>query len=200
MPAEAGLTLTEGAYVTTGQALFRVVNTQQVWGVFEPRPDELAALQVGQTIRVLPENNPARAVQARIDLIEPFFREGARTGAVRVHLNNADERLRSGALLTGIVRVPVAGGLWLPRAAVVDLGNREVAFVRRSGAFQAVLVQTGRRSAEQVQILQGVSAQDAVATNAQFLVDSEGFVQTPQTTTAAQPAASTPAKTDYRDE
>ena len=198
MPAEAGLTLTEGAYVTTGQTLFRVVNTRQVWGVFEPRPDELAALQVGQTIRVLPENNPARARTARIDLIEPFFREGARTGAVRVHLNNADERLRRGALLTGTVSVPAAGGLWLPRAAVVDLGNRQVAFVRRGGAFQAMPVQIGHRSPEQVQILEGLTTQDAVATNAQFLVDSEGFVQTARTPTAAQPATS--AKTDYRDE
>jgi hypothetical protein len=200
MPAEDGLTLTEGAYVTAGQTLFRVVNTRQVWGVFEPRPDELAALQVGQPIRVLPENNPARAVTARIDLIEPYFREGTRTGAVRVHLNNADERLRSGALLTGTVNVPATGGLWLPRAAVVDLGNSEVAFVRRGGAFQAVSVQTGRRSADRVQVLQGVSVQDAVATNAQFLVDSEGFVQTARTQTSPQPPTSNPTKTDYRDE
>jgi Cu(I)/Ag(I) efflux system membrane fusion protein len=191
--AEAGLTLTEGAYITAGQTLFRVVNTKQVWGVFEPRPDELAALQVGQAIRVLPENNPARARTARIDLIEPYFREGTRTGAVRVHLSNADERLRSGALLTGTVSGLAAGGLWLPRAAVVDLGgDRQVAFVRRDGAFQAVPVQTGRRSAEQVQILQGLTPQDAVATNAQFLVDSEGFVRTAPTTN--------PPQTDYRDE
>ena len=198
MPTEAGLTLTEGAYVTAGQTLFRVVNTRQVWGVFEPRPNELAALQVGQAIRVLPENNPARARAARIALIEPFFREGARTGAVRVHLANPGGQLRSGALLTGTVNVPAAGGLWLPRAAVVDLGNREVAFVRRNGAFQAVSVQVGRRGAERVQVLQGLSAQDAVATNAQFLVDSEGFVQTARTLSPAP--TPNPSKTDYRDE
>ena len=83
---------------------------------------------------------------------------------------------------------------------MINLGNREVAFVRRDGAFQAVAVQTGRRSAERVQVLQGVSAQDAVATNAQFLVDSEGFVQTARTPTPPQPPTSTPTKTDYRDE
>jgi len=193
-PSEAGLTLTEGAYVSAGQTLFRVVNTKQVWGVFEPRPDELAALQVGQTIRVLPENNQAQALTARIDLVEPFFRAGASTGAVRVHLANPGGRLRSGILLTGTVRVPATGGLWLPRAAVVDLGNRQVAFVRRGGAFRAVPVQTGQRSADRVQILQGLSEQDAVATNAQFLVDSEGFVQT------AQAPTPTTSKTDYRDE
>ena len=201
LPTEAGLSLTEGAYVTAGQTLFRVVNTRQVWGVFEPRPDELAALQVGQAIRVLPENDPARALTARIDLVEPFFREGARTGAVRVHLPNPGGQLRSGTLLTGSVRVPASGGLWLPRVAVVDLGNREVAFVRRSGAFQTVSVHTGRRSADRVQILQGLSERDAVAANAQFLVDSEGFVQTAKSTQASAPAtAPTLPKTDYRDE
>ena len=186
LPSSAGLTLTEGAYVTAGQTLFRVVNTRQVWGVFEPRPEELAALRVGQAIRVLPESDPARALTARIDLVEPFFREGASTGAVRVHLANPGGRLRSGTLLTGTVHVPAAGGLWLPRTAVVDLGNRQVAFVRNGEAFRAVPVQTGQRSPDQVQVLRGVREQDAVATNAQFLVDSEGFIQT--------------AKTDYRDE
>ena len=201
LPTEAGLSLSEGAYVTAGQTLFRVVNTRQVWGVFEPRPDELAALQVGQPIRVLPENDPARALTARIDLVEPFFREGARTGAVRVHLPNPGGQLRSGTLLTGNVRVPASGGLWLPRTAVVDLGNREVAFVRRSGAFHAVSVQIGRRSADRVQILQGLSERDAVAANAQFLVDSEGFVQTAKSIQASDPALTpTLPKIDYRDE
>ncbi len=184
--AQTGLTLTEGAYVTAGQTLFRVVNTKQVWGVFEPRPEELAALRVGQPIRVVSEDNPARAFTARISLVEPFFRDGASTGAVRVELANPGGRLRSGTLLTGTVRVPAAGGLWLPRTAVVDLGNRQVAFVRNGGAFRAVTVQTGQRRADQVQVLRGLTEQDAVAANAQFLVDSEGFVQT--------------AKTDYRDE
>lgn len=185
-PVQTGLTLTEGAYVTAGQTLFRVVNTNQVWGVFEPRPEELAALRVGQTIRVVSEDKPARPLTARISLVEPFFREGASTGAVRVQLANPGGWLRSGTLLTGTVRVPAAGGLWLPRAAVVDLGNRQVAFVRSGGAFRAVPVQTGQRSADRVQVLRGLTEQDAVAANAQFLVDSEGFVQT--------------AKTDYRDE
>lgn len=185
-PAQTGLTLTEGAYVTAGQTLFRVVNTNQVWGVFEPRPEELAALRVGQTIRVVSEANPALPLTARISLVEPFFRGGASTGTVRVQLVNPGGRLRSGTLLTGTVRVPAAAGLWLPRTAVVDLGNRQVAFVRTGGAFRAVPVQTGQRRTDQVQVLRGLREQDAVAANAQFLVDSEGFVQT--------------AKTDYRDE
>ena len=79
----------------------------------------------------------------------------------------------------------IASERGVPRAAVVDLGNRQVAFVRAGGAFRAVSVQTGLRSADGVQVLRGVTAQDQVAANAQFLVDSEGFVQT--------------SKTDYHD-
>ncbi|MET4108562.1 efflux RND transporter periplasmic adaptor subunit [Hymenobacter sp. UYP22] len=184
VPASA-LELKEGSYVTAGQSLFRVVNTDQVWGVFEPRPDELAGLRVGQAIRVVPEGSAGKPITARIDLVEPFFREGQSTGAIRVHLPNPGGRLRSGILLTGSVQVAPAGGLWLPRTAVVDLGNRQVAFVRSGGAFRSVAVQTGLRSGDRVQVLQGVTAQDQVAANAQFLVDSEGFVQT--------------SKTDYHD-
>ncbi|GAA4509288.1 efflux RND transporter periplasmic adaptor subunit [Hymenobacter ginsengisoli] len=176
-PLETGLTLTEGSYVTARQPLFRVVNTQQVWGVFEPQPDELAGLRVGQTIRVVPEDNPTRTLTARIDLVEPLFRNGASTGAVRVHLANPGGRLRSGTLLTGTVKGSASGGLWLPRTAVVDLGNQQVAFIRTGGAFHAVPVQTGQRTADRVQVLRGLNQQDAVAANGQFLVDSEGFLQ-----------------------
>jgi len=162
--------------------LFRVVNTQQVWGVFEPRPDELPGLRVGQAIRVVSEDNPSRARTAHIALVEPLFRDGASTGAVRVHLTNPDGRLRSGMLLTGTVQGAASGGLWLPRTAVVDLGNQQVAFVRTGQAFYAVPVQTGRRTPDRVQVLRGLTQQDAVAANGQFLVDSEGFVQTSPTT------------------
>jgi Cu(I)/Ag(I) efflux system membrane fusion protein len=181
-PVETGLTLTEGAYVTAGQPLFRVVNTQQVWGVFEAQPEQLAGLQVGQAIRVVPEDNPARTLSARIDLVEPLFRDGASTGAVRVHLANPRSQLRSGTLLTGIVKGAAPTGLWLPRTAVVDLGNQQVVFVRTAGAFHAVPVQTGLRTADRVQVLRGLNQQDDVAANGQFLVDSEGFVQSSTST------------------
>jgi Cu(I)/Ag(I) efflux system membrane fusion protein len=80
-----------------------------------------------------------------------------------------------------------AGSFWLPRAAVVDLGTRQVAFVRRGATFVPVAVQVGQRTAGQVQVLRGLTGSEEVATNGQYLIDSEGFIQT--SANAANPPA-----------
>ena len=186
------LTLTEGAYVATGQTLFQVMNTDQVWGIFQPTPPELARLRPGQRLRVVAEGTDLPPLTARLDLVEPEFRSGASTAAVRVYLPNPKGRLRRGQRLTGrllpAAAPALAGSFWLPRAAVVDLGTRQVAFVRRGATFVPVAVQVGQRTAAQVQVLHGLTGTEDVAANGQYLIDSEGFIQT-ASTSATTPTA-----------
>ncbi|TDN36209.1 efflux RND transporter periplasmic adaptor subunit [Hymenobacter sp. UV11] len=178
----AGLTLTEGAYVSTGQTLFQVMNTDEVWGIFQPTPAELGRLHPGQALRVVAEGLALPPRTARLDLVEPEFRSGASVAAVRVYLANSQGLLRRGQRLTGTLtpaaRPALAGSFWLPRAAVVDLGTRQVAFVRRGSTFVPVAVQAGQRTASQVQVLSGLTGIEDVAANGQYLIDSEGFIQT----------------------
>ncbi|AMJ66185.1 hypothetical protein AXW84_12635 [Hymenobacter sp. PAMC 26628] len=176
------LILTEGDYVSTGQTLFQVVNTDQVWGIFQPTSAELGRLRPGQQLRVVAEGTGLPPRTARLDLVEPEFRSGASVAAVRVYLPNSQGRLRRGQRLTGQL-VPSAatagaGSLWLPRAAVVDLGTRQVTFVRRGTTFVPVAVQVGQRTATQAQVLRGLTGSEEVAVNGQYLIDSEGFIQT----------------------
>jgi Cu(I)/Ag(I) efflux system membrane fusion protein len=173
-----GLTLQEGGYVSTGQTLFQVMNTAQVWGLFQPGPGELAQLRPGQTLQVFVDANPAHPLTARVQLVEPTYRVGASTPAVRVSLPNARGLLRRGTRLTARLTSATASGWWLPRAAVVDLGTRQVAFVRSGLTFVPVTVQVGQRTAAQVQVRQGLNGTEDVAANGQYLVDSESFLQT----------------------
>ena len=172
------LTLQEGGYVSTGQTLFQVVNTAQVWGLFQPGPGELAQLRPGQTLEVFVDGDPVHPLTARVELVEPTYRAGASTPAVRVALPNARGLLRRGTRLTARLTSAAASGWWLPRAAVVDLGTRQVAFVRHGLTFVPVTVQVGQRTAAQVQVRQGLSGAEDVAANGQYLVDSESFLQT----------------------
>ncbi|TGE03532.1 MULTISPECIES: efflux RND transporter periplasmic adaptor subunit [Hymenobacter] len=175
------LTLQEGGYVSTGQTLFQVVNTAQVWGLFQPGPGELGQMRPGQMLQVTVPSDPTHSITARVELVEPTYRAGASTPAVRVSLPNPRGLLRRGTRLTARLSSPTASGWWLPRAAVVDLGTRQVAFVRRGRTFVPVTVLVGQRTAAQVQIRQGLSGTEAVAANGQYLVDSESFLQTSST-------------------
>ncbi|MCI1189754.1 efflux RND transporter periplasmic adaptor subunit [Hymenobacter sp. DH14] len=179
------LTLQEGGYVSTGQTLFQVTNTAQVWGLFQPGPGEAAQLRPGQTLQVLVDGDPTHPLTARVELVEPTYRAGASTPAVRVSLPNPKGVLRRGTRLTARLTSGPANGLWLPRAAVVDLGTRQVAFVRRGRTFVPVTVQVGQRTGAQVQIRQGLLGTEDVAANGQYLVDSESFLQTSSTPPAA---------------
>lgn len=190
LPDAAGsqLRLTEGAYVSTGQPLFQVVNTDQVWGLFQPTPAELAQLRPGQPLQVAVEGQTT-LLTARLDFVEPEFRAGESTAAVRVYLPNPNGELRRGQRLTARIIGGVAataqstptpaapGSFWLPRAAVVDLGTRQIAFVQRGATFVPVAVQVGQRTTTQVRVLSGLRSKDNVAANGQYLIDSEGFIQ-----------------------
>jgi len=175
------LTLQEGGYVSTGQTLFQVINTAQVWGLFQPGPGEAGQLRPGQTLQVLVNGDATQPLTARVELVEPTYRAEASTPAVRVSLPNAKGLLRRGTRLTARVTTSTGSGWWLPRAAVVDLGTRQVAFVRRGPTFVPVTVQVGQRTAAQVQIQQGLTGAEDVAANGQYLVDSESFLQTSST-------------------
>ena len=172
------LTLQEGSYVSAGRTLFQVMNTAQVWGLFQPGPSELAQLRPGQALQVLVAGDLAHPLSARVELVEPTYRAGASTPAVRVSLLNPKGLLRRGTRLTARLTSAAASGWWLPRAAVVDLGTRQVAFVRRGPTFVPVTVQVGQRTAAQVQVRRGLRGTEDVAANGQYLVDSESFLQT----------------------
>ncbi|MFD2787639.1 efflux RND transporter periplasmic adaptor subunit [Hymenobacter rubripertinctus] len=190
--SSAQLSLTEGTYVATGQTLFQVVNTAQVWGIFQPTLAELARLRPGQQLRVRAEGTSLPPRTARLELVEPEYRAGASVASVRVYLPNPAGRLRQGQRLRGQLIPEVApvaaGSFWLPRTAVLDLGTRQVVFVRRGTTFVAVPVGVGQRTATQVQVLSGLAGTEDVAANGQYLIDSEGFVQT----TAPDATAPTP--------
>jgi hypothetical protein len=171
------LTITEGAYLGTGTPVFRVVNADKVWAVFRSYVGDHTQLRTGAPIEITPEYDPNKKMSGRIDLIEPFFREGQNTATLRVYLNNTDGRLLSGQLLTGKIRLKSGTGLWLPRSAVLDVGNRRVVFVKKEKTLQPQAVKTGIVHRDSIQVVSGLTEGQAVAQNAQYLVDSESFLR-----------------------
>jgi membrane fusion protein, copper/silver efflux system len=175
-PPDSRLTTTEGAYVTAGQSVFRVVNTERIWATFPVYAGQLPGLHLGTPLGIRAESQPDSLLTGKVDFIEPIYRQGRQTATIRAYLNNPGGTLRSGMLLRGEISFRVDTGLWLPRGAVLDLGNRSVAFRKESNTLRPVGVVTGFKTDEWVQIISGLSQVDAVAAHAQQLMDSEAFV------------------------
>ena len=176
----APLAIREGQYVVRGQSVFQVVNTDQVWALLQVYARDVAAVRPGQPVEITQNDQPqAPPIKATIGLLEPVLAGDAATATARVYLPNPGGQLKIGQLVTARITQAAAAGLWVPATAVVELGTRQVVFRQqpRSARLLAVAVVTGPRRGTQVQVVRGLRAEDRIAENGQYLVDSESFIK-----------------------
>jgi len=57
------------------------------------------------------------------------------------------------------------------------MGVEKIAFVKERGVFKPKKIITGIRSNGSIEVKQGLASSDEVASNAQYMVDSESFIK-----------------------
>ena len=165
----------EGSYVSAGQSLFKVV------GKFAMRVElDFPAAQSGRVSlndEVELDLGNGKMVKAKVDFVQPFFTEGEAFVKVRLYIKNSNE-LQIGQLVRASIRLKTVEALWVPREAVLDLGLEKIVFVKQREVFKPKSVEAGHRTDDGwVEITQGLSTSDEIASNAQYLVDSESFIK-----------------------
>ncbi|MCW3114903.1 MAG: efflux transporter, family, subunit [Segetibacter sp.] len=176
----APLSIREGMYVTAGQRIFSITDPYKARAILNIFPENQHMVKVGNTVKLTPEAMPHKAFRAKINFIEPFFREGNKTLTARVTFDNSELQIPIGSQVRADILGRSAEANWLPKDAVLSLGINQVAFVKTSGAFVARKIQTGMIQQNLVQVIGGLSVKDTVAANAQYLTDSESFVKVKQ--------------------
>jgi Cu(I)/Ag(I) efflux system membrane fusion protein len=171
------LPIKEGMYVQKGQTVFQLYNTDQSWIVLNIFAGSSSLVKPGAPVVITPETAPDKPFQASIGYIEPFYRGDSKTLTARVYFDNRSRQLPIGSQVKAAIRGATGPGAWLPREAVLSLGLRQVVLKKENGLFQVTSVQTGIATDSLIQIVSGLSAQDSVAANAQFLMDSESFIK-----------------------
>lgn len=171
------LTVKEGNYVQKGEIIFRLLNTDKVWGIFNVVQRNSSFLKVNQSIYVTSEMEDMEPFTAKINHIETRFGSTDKTNRVRVYLNNNLMKLPIGLRLEGRVIISPIKGLWVNRKSVVNTGDQHIVFVKDGIGFKAKAIEAGFEMGEFIQILGGVSVQDMIVQNAQFLMDSESFIK-----------------------
>lgn len=171
------LSLREGTYVKKGQALLMIVDNRKAWVALQIFPNQQSQIKKGNAVQISPETDTSVTINGTIDFVEPFFRGDSKTLTARVYFNNVD-MLTIGSQVKAKIYIKGKPSLWLPQSAVLDLGINDAAFIKTSGGFRAHKITTGIRADNKVQIISGLSPADTVATNANFLMDSESFIKT----------------------
>ncbi|MEE9913968.1 MAG: efflux RND transporter periplasmic adaptor subunit [Deltaproteobacteria bacterium] len=163
-----------GMKVMPGEKLFDVADLSQVWIVADIYEYELAAIRIGQPVKINLNSLPGREWTSRIDYIYPVFSAETRTAKVRLTLPNPGGQLKPQMFTNVVIRIDLGSKLMIPDSAVLDTGKGQVVYVDRGeGYFEPREVQTGIRAEGAVEILRGLKAGEKVASAANFLIDSE---------------------------
>ncbi|GAC1588523.1 MAG: efflux RND transporter periplasmic adaptor subunit [Chitinophagaceae bacterium] len=171
------LILKEGMYVQKGQTLLSVYNPHKLWVVLNIYADNQNLIKTGNAVRIIPETAPDKNFRAKISFVEPFFREGSKTMTARVYFENHEMNMPVGSQVKATIFGNKLTADWLPKDAVISLGMDKIVFKKLAGVFKALKVNTGLSYNNKIQIIDGLSPYDAVAANAQFLMDSESFIK-----------------------
>lgn len=174
------LQLKEGMYVTKGQNLFSIYNPSKAWAVLNIFSGQAGMVKVGDKVRIVPETAPDKDFRAAINYMEPFYRPDSKTATARVYFNNPDMGIPIGSQVKAVIFAGARTARWLPEEAVLTLGLDKVVFIKKDDAFIAHKIEVGIVNNHLIQVLDGLTEQNEVAANAQYLVDSESFIKVKQ--------------------
>jgi Cu(I)/Ag(I) efflux system membrane fusion protein len=174
------LAINEGMYVEKGQPVFQVNNMDNVWVSLNLFPGENSLIKVGTPVTIIPETAPDKKIFSKIGFIEPFYKDGSKTISARVYLNNSKLMIPVGSQVKATININTTLNNWLPKESVLSLGLNKVVFLKKGNVFEAHPVSTGIVANNLIQITDGLNDKDSVAINAQFLIDSEGFIKVKQ--------------------
>jgi len=175
--ANQPLTIKEGMYVTKGQTLFNVVNPHRLWAIVKIDRSSISALKLNQQVQLQLPDMPGKMISGKVDFIEPVLQQGDKTTSIRVYVDNMDHSLKVNSLVKAKIQTGSADGLWVPREAVVNLGQTQVVWLKKGAAYQASQVSTGTVNGNYIQVTKGLVLTDSLASNAQYLTDSESFIK-----------------------
>ncbi len=167
-----------GQSVQAGMTLYRLADLSTIWVYGDVYEYELPSVKVGQPAEIRLSYVPDRTFHAKVAYLYPTLDAKTHTVKVRFELENADRLLRPEMYGSVELRVPLGERLVVPKSAVLDSGRRQLVFVGSGdGRLEPRDVVLGDRVDDWVEIKQGLSPGERVATSANFLVDSESQIQ-----------------------
>ncbi len=172
------LSIKEGDYLKKNQTVFKLLNTDKVWGIFNVSQAYNSLIKTNQPIRISTELDENKFINAQINFVETQLNPADKTNRIRVYLNNNTLKLPIGIRLNGFVKTNSTKGIWIQKQALVSIGTKKIVFLKMGKGFKATAIKTGIEIDDFVQIVEGISVRDSIAKNGNYLIDSESFIKT----------------------
>jgi RND family efflux transporter MFP subunit len=167
-------TAVEGGAFDAGMSLYEIADLSNVWlraYVFER---EMPLISVGQDAVINFPYLENKSIVGKVSFIYPHIEPQTRRGQIRLDLDNPGHLLRPDMWANVEVKVNTGERLAVPASAVINTGQRYVAFVE--GADQHLEprdVRIGMKTDDYYEVVSGLNEGEQVVSRALFLVDSE---------------------------
>ncbi len=182
----------EGQMARAGDELYRIADLSTIWVIADVAEQDVGLVAVGAAAKLSFRALPGKVFDGRVSFVLHELDAATRTAKARIEVANPEllikhEMYADVEVAAGAGQAPA---LLAPLSALIDSGNRQVVLVAKGeGRFQPRAVKVGRRSSEQVEILDGVQEGDEVVTSANFLIDAESNLKAALQAFTAPPEA-----------
>lgn len=170
-------TITLGQAVERATDAFKVVNLSKLWVLLDLYEKDLNKVHVGQRAEVRTEAYPGEIWKARVEYVTPIVDDKTRTASVRIEFDNPNGKLRPGQFVTaklfGDPATATREVLAAPRKAIVTVQGKNMVFVKTPQGFERRIVELGASGGTDVEITQGVSEGEELATDGAFMLKAE---------------------------
>ena len=161
----------EGEVVKPGRLLFRVTDESKIWVEAQLNPQQARHVAVGATVKVKLDNS--YTVDGTVRQLHHNIDETTRTRAVRIEVNNANERLHPGEYVE--VLLPgksTKSSLAVPHEAITLMAGSSVVFKLDGNQLTPQPVQTGSIQKGWTVIRAGLQPGDMIVNQGTFLLKS----------------------------
>jgi len=146
-----------------------------VWMYAPIYEQEMDVIKEGQTVRVTaPTVIPGKEFSGTIRGVDSVLDPKTRSVRIRAVLDNEEGHLKPNVYVNVVIEVDLGKQILIPEDAVLDSGERRIAFVAlRKGVFEPRVLILGPKLEDDFVVISGVSTGEEVVSQATFFVDSE---------------------------
>jgi len=163
-----------GAKVASGEKLFDIADLSTVWILSDIFEYELPLVKAGEKAVIGLSYFSGKEFSSTIDYVYPAISGETRSAKVRFTVPNPGNKLKPQMYTNVEVKISLGKKLNIPVDAVLDSGKRQIVYVDKGeGNFEPREVAVGIKADGMVEITNGLSAGERVASSANFLIDSE---------------------------
>lgn len=164
-----------GDQVNDQSPLFKIADLDTVWVIANVFEKDLERVAVGQAAMVSVRAHPDRVFEGPVTWVAAVLDEKTRTMQARIEIDNKDGHLKPGSFATAVLKIVTrSDGLSVPPAAIQRQKSQSIVFVQAGdGVFQRRQVKLGEKSADAVEIIDGLKVGEAVVTSGSFILKSE---------------------------